>query len=114
MALIIALGIAVAVVAFVAAPFFVGVGSSERASPRREPGDERRREALEEKEALYVAIHELDFDFKSGKLSAEDHRALREKYERQAALVLARIDLLDGASRAARESGKPRKERRKA
>jgi len=30
-------------------------------------------ELLAEKETVYAAIQELDFDLKSGKLSAEDH-----------------------------------------
>ena len=113
MALIIALGIAVVVVAYVALPFFLGVRRPEDAPAWSEEGESPLRDALAEKETLYGAIQELDFDFKSGKLSEADHQALREKYENQAALVLMRIDELQGETRAAPGGGKSKKERRK-
>lgn len=112
MTLIIALGIAAAVVAYVAAPFFLGIGRPEGAAAG--DTDNRLRDALAEKEMLYNAIQELDFDHKSGKLSGEDHQALRAKYEQQAAIVLMRIDELTGATRIAQGSGKSKKERRRA
>ncbi len=117
MALIIALGIAVVVVAYVALPFFLGVGRREGDPAWTGDGDSPLRDALAEKETLYAAIQELDFDFKSGKLSEADHQALRGKYENQAALVLMRIDELQGAARGAQGAqgaGKSKKERRKA
>ena len=97
MALIIALGIAVLVVAYVALPFFLGVRRPEDAPCWSEEGDSPLRDALAEKETLYGAIQELDFDFKSGKLSAQDHQALRVRHEAQAAALLQRIDELEGA-----------------
>lgn len=36
------------------------------------------------KESLYATIKELDFDFKTSKLSAEDYKELREKYRSKA------------------------------
>jgi len=114
MALIIALGIAVVVVAYVALPFFLRTGQREGAPAWTGDDDSPLRDALAEKETLYAAIQELDFDFKSGKLSEADHQALRGKYENQAALVLRRIDELQGAARGAQGAGKSKKERRKA
>ena len=58
MALIIALGIAVAVVGYVALPFFLGVGRAGDAPAGDE--DSPLRDALAEKEALYDAIQELE------------------------------------------------------
>jgi hypothetical protein len=113
MAIVIALGVAVAVVAFVAAPFFLRVGSAVRAeNPAGSPSPELE-ELLAEKETIYGAIEELDFDAKSGKLSDADHRALRQRYEERAAVVLKAIDLLQGAVGRSEASRKPRREKRR-
>lgn len=45
-----------------------------------------------EKDLAYAAIKEADFDFQMGKLSAEDHAALRAKYEARA---FAALDALE-------------------
>ena len=50
------------------------------------------RELLEEKRRVLAAIKELDFDHAMGKLSDEDHRAIRGRYERRAAEVLRALD----------------------
>jgi len=64
---------------------------------------------LVEKETIYAAIQELDFDFKSGKLSAEDHQSLRQRHEERAAALLQTIDNLQAV---ASKSVTPRKARR--
>jgi hypothetical protein len=66
------------------------------------------------KETIYAAIKELDFDFRTGKLSPDDYHELREKYrERAMALLLemekgGRFSTLEGSLeeeiRARRES----------
>ncbi len=115
MAVLIALGLAVLAVAFIAIPFIL----LTQREPAAKPGaaeDERAaalRDLQAEKETIYEAIEELDFDFKSGKLSAEDHAALRLRHEAQAAAVLKRIAELEGAAAAA--EGRPAsRERRRA
>jgi hypothetical protein len=113
MAVLISLGIAVAVVAFVAAPFFLLAGRSPGGATKDPDAPEALRDLLAEKETIYAAIQELDFDLKSGKLSPEDHRALRQRHEGQAAAVLRRIDELQEASRPAEKPGGARRERRK-
>ncbi len=110
MDVVIALSIAIVVVAFVAAPFFLFPG---RQVPREEPGPEGLRELSAEKESLYAAIQELDFDLKSGKLSEKDHRALRERHEARAALLLQQIDALEERSGPRDEPRKARREQRK-
>jgi len=101
MAVAIALGIAVLAVAFIAAPFFL-VSGRPAGGQASGGGDSMRAEAVRdlqaEKETILAAIQELDFDFKSGKLSAEDHRALRVRHEAQAAALLQRLDELEGAA----------------
>jgi predicted nucleic acid-binding protein len=113
MAIVIALGIAVAVVAFVAAPFFLRVGASVRAEKQTGSLSPELEELLAEKETLYGAIEELDFDAKSGKLSGADHRALRQRYEERAAVVLKTIDAVQGAAGRSEASRKPRREKRR-
>ena len=92
MTIVIALGIAVTVVAFVAAPFFLSADSSARAAEETGLPSPELQELMDEKETVYAAIQELDFDFKSGKLSAEDHQSLRQRYEDRAAMLLKTID----------------------
>ncbi len=56
------------------------------------PGDPERYRLEREKELAYAAIKEADFDLQMGKLSAEDHAALREKYESRALAALAALE----------------------
>jgi hypothetical protein len=114
MALVIALAIAVATVAFVALPFFRPVIQAAGIGPRRDEREEELQELLAEKEVVYSAIQELDFDARSGKLSDEDHAALRQRHEERAALLLQRIDALEGAKGKAETPRRARKEKRKA
>ncbi len=113
MAMVISLGIAVVVVAFVAAPFFLLTGRASEIAPKNPDALEALRDLLAEKETIYAAIQELDFDFKSGKLSAEDHQALRRRHEAQAAAVLKRIDEMQGKPDEAKRPRNARRERRK-
>ncbi len=67
-------------------------------------------ELLAEKQTLYAAIKELEFDHQAGKLSLEDYQQTRRSYELRAVALLEQIDRLgegsasDGPSRR-RESG---------
>jgi hypothetical protein len=57
------------------------------------PGPDAETFRLEkEKELAYAAIKEAEFDFQMGKLSPEDYRALREKYEARALAALAALE----------------------
>jgi uncharacterized membrane protein len=112
MAVVISLGIAAVVVAFVAAPFFLLSGRSSEEEPKDSATSEALAELLAEKETIYAAIQELDFDLKSGKLSAEDHGALRQRHEAQAAAVMKRIDEAQAASRPVERSRSARREKR--
>ena len=48
-----------------------------------------------QKETLYTAIRDLDFDHQTGKVDAEDHAELRRQMEAEAADVLRQLDLAD-------------------
>lgn len=54
--------------------------------------DPERYRLEKEKELAYAAIKEADFDFEMGKLSSEDHTALRQKYEGRALAALAALE----------------------
>ncbi len=67
------------------------VGEDARVSVR----DLERRSPLElERDGLYAALKELDFDYRSGKLSQSDYAMMREEYEGRAAAVLIKLDQL--------------------
>jgi rubrerythrin len=48
-----------------------------------------------QKETLYTAIRDLDFDHQTGKVDAEDHAELRGQMEAEAADILRQLDLVD-------------------
>ncbi len=114
MAIVLALGIAIAAAAFVAAPLFFGAGRERAARPAGDAGTSPElEELLAEKETVYAAIQELDFDLKSGKLSEEDHHGLRLRYEERAATILQAIDDLQPASAAPEARRQLRREKRR-
>jgi len=78
---------------FVAAPLF---------KPERvpySPGAQEESQATrweKQKVDAYAAIKEAEFDQQMGKLTEEDYRVLREKYEARALEALAQLDRLHG------------------
>jgi hypothetical protein len=65
----------------------------QRPSVTSPSGADPERYRLEkEKELAYAAIKEADFDLQMGKLSAEDHAMLREKYEARALAALESLE----------------------
>ncbi len=82
-------------------PFF---RSSERALPGSEQTELQ--ELLAEKQTVFTAIKELEFDHQSGKLSLEDYEQARHSYDLRAMALLQEIDRL-GSQRESqdRESG---------
>lgn len=93
LALFVALGIGVAV----ALPFFRKRShereSKEVSSPESPEG--RLARLLMKKESLYSVIKEIEFDFKTGKLSESDYRELDRRYRREAIEVLRELDELE-------------------
>jgi cytochrome c-type biogenesis protein CcmI len=53
-----------------------------------------RAQLLEEKEALYRALRELDFEHEAGHLSDDDYASLRDRYETRAGHLLGELDAL--------------------
>ena len=48
-----------------------------------------------QKETVYTAIRDLDFDHQTGKVDSEDHAVLRQEMEAEAADILRQLDLAD-------------------
>ncbi|MGH7791062.1 MAG: hypothetical protein ACREOB_01980 [Thermodesulfobacteriota bacterium] len=90
--LILAIGISI----FVALPFFrrrlEETSSHEERETLGNAIEEKLRRLDLEKESLYAALKEIDFDYDLGKLSKEDHEELQKKYKLQAATILKEID----------------------
>lgn len=70
-------------------------------APDRADGRMQLEELRFEKEALLQTIKDLEFDLASGKLSPEDHAALRGRYETRAMAVLQELDAREAAVSAA-------------
>ena len=59
-----------------------------------EGGDDAERLLLQ-KEMLYGAIRDLDFDFQTGKVDQKDYAELRQQLEREAVQILRQLDAAD-------------------
>ncbi|MBI3581341.1 MAG: zinc ribbon domain-containing protein [Nitrospinae bacterium] len=89
-----------AVLAAIGYPLFVQPKSAVRTS---EDGDEYHK-LIAKKEAAFVALKDLDFDHKTGKIDDADFDQLKARYEDEAVAVLKRIDGVGGASPAFRKA----------
>jgi hypothetical protein len=78
--------IALAVAAALAAPFLRPGGDSDAS------GGERLAELEARKEAKYREIRDAELDYRTGKLSVEDHQALDRALRREAIAILEEID----------------------
>lgn len=102
--LIVKVLLALLVVAFVGYPLLKEDWEEEEAEV-----PEDLQELYHRKESTYSALKELEFDFKTGKLSELDYRELDTKYRTEAIELLEAIDLLEGA-----EAPPPRRKARPA
>jgi len=69
--------------------------------------EDRLTELATRKEAALAAIKDIEFDHQMGKLSAEDFRALRDRYKAEAIALLKAIDELNGKNRPEPRPGSP-------
>jgi competence protein ComGC len=87
--------LAIAIAIFIALPFFrkrFEELPQEETNNSKNLLEEELRKLNLEKESLYAALKELDFDYSMGKLSKEDYEELDKKYKLRAASVLKEID----------------------
>lgn len=89
--------IAVGVMIYVGRPLFTQQGAV--AATARRKG--RHAVLTEQRDALYAAIRELDFDHRMGKVDDTDYQRMRGDYTQQAVALLKEIDRGNGRSRAA-------------
>ena len=76
---------------FVAWPLLAG-GSRPEEFFGSEPGEPVLQHLLFQRDAVYAAMKELEFDLATGKLSQQDFDQLHERYKRKAVAILKRID----------------------
>jgi len=78
----------------------VGIPLFSKLPPRRlfaplDPAEEKYKHLLVRKEEVLLAIKELEFDFKTDKISKPDFEALHHKLEEEAVDLLGKIDALE-------------------
>lgn len=98
--LVVKIVMALAVVGFVGYPLLRVEDDEQEAEFLSEEAEELYRR----KESTYSAIKELEFDWRTGKLSEEDFRELDAKYRAEAVEILEAIDLLESGDRKATEA----------
>jgi hypothetical protein len=91
-ALVIAALLAVVAVVLVAAPFLREPEVADDALEHRVAATERRLELSEERDRALLALRELEFDHRTGKITDEDYRALVGEYRRRAAAALRALE----------------------
>ena len=83
---------------YIALPFFLKSGAQGNEFPATsgveiaDPVAEKLKTLDNQKEALFSAITDIDFDYGLGKLSKEDYEELKNKYKLEAAAILKEMD----------------------
>ena len=90
--------IAVGVMFFIGRPLFAQKGTVAAAKRMS-----RHAVLTEQRDALYAAIRELDFDHRMGKIDDADYRRMRGEFTQQAVAALKELDRNNGRSRVADE-----------
>jgi len=89
----------IAVICLMAICLVVGVGEPlarrRSYSVRGDEGDNDTERLSIQKEMLYGAIRDLDFDFQTGKVDQKDYAELRQQLEGEAMHILRQLDAAD-------------------
>jgi zinc ribbon protein len=89
----------IVVICLMAICLVVGVGEPlarrRLYSVRCDEGDNDTERLLLQKEMLYGAIRDLDFDFQTGKVDQQDYAELRQQLEGEAVQILRQLDAAD-------------------
>ena len=91
-AVVIAALLAVAATSTTAAPFLREPEAADDALEHRGPLGERRLELSEERDRALLALRELEFDHRTGKITDEDYRGLVISLRQAAAAALQALD----------------------
>jgi hypothetical protein len=62
---------------------------------QEQESDDETAQLLLQKEMVYGAIRDLDFDFQTGKVDQKDYAELRQQLEREALHILRQLDAVD-------------------
>jgi DNA-directed RNA polymerase subunit RPC12/RpoP len=89
--MVVMLGITLAAALYVAWPLLFGQVRPEEFLGS-EPGEPVLQRLLFQRDTVYAAMKELDFDLAMGNLSQEDFQQLQDRYKRKAVAILKRID----------------------
>lgn len=96
MEIIVLSAIVVITTVFVILPFFTRSADAgntiEQKGPAENPLSVELKKLLSEKESLYTALNDIEFDYGLGKLSRQDYDELNQDYRARAVSVLKRID----------------------
>lgn len=90
----------VEILIFISAMFFVGypffkrspIGQGFSPADRGEAEASHYNELVHKKETAYITIKDLEFDYRTGKLSQADYMELKNRYEAEALQTLKEID----------------------
>jgi hypothetical protein len=102
-AVILAVLLAVACVAFVARPFLREPAPEDDRLAELSPAEQERTRLLEERDRALAALKELEFDHRTGKISDSDYRELVAPLRRQAAEALRALEPPKAEPRPSRE-----------
>ncbi len=94
--LLLGLALLIVVTVFVLRPLVEKQGTrAPHANAQSNAKESGTREALlRQRDAIYAAIRELDFDFRLGKISEEDYHPQRERLALQGVAILKQLDAL--------------------
>lgn len=84
--------ISAAVLVFIFRPLFTDQEAIEQASKQ----EIKRRQLLENREMIYEAIRELDFDYRMGKVEEDDYKTTRARYQARAVEIMKALDKTNG------------------
>jgi hypothetical protein len=89
----------VAIVCLMAICLVIGVGEPlvrrVSYSPQSREGDNETEHLLLQKEMVYGALRDLDFDFQTRKVDQKDYTELRQQLEKEAVQILRQLDAVD-------------------
>lgn len=99
MEIIILLAIVILTAVFITLPFFkkntdVENPFEQKSNPIVNPSLIELKRLNSEKELLYTALNDIEFDYGLGKLSREDYDELKQDYKARAVSVLKQIDVI--------------------
>lgn len=92
----------------VGVPLFRGLSKIKLFAKLDESGEEYKH-LLVRKEEVLLSIKDLEFDWKTNKVSEQDYQTQRKKLEVETVTILERLEALEEAKKKSKKSSKPAK-----